>query len=225
MKKTTTLCIGSFFIGALVATLIQSYPNYSPLKKISLEETVLAEMLYDNFQRYAEECHIENVSKLLKQIDSPNYKKVEKEKYDSTLLTLIGRKKARIERATLQKAEEFLKTLSETPSIHPIIDKKIYIEILEEGDGEAISSDDTLVMHLKQCDETGKIVKETSTSEPITLSLPKMVKGFKIGIDGAKIGEKRRIYVHPSYSLTNSRANLSQNHVLIYEVKLLSKIN
>ncbi|MBM3193375.1 MAG: hypothetical protein FJZ59_03985 [Chlamydiae bacterium] len=224
MKKTTTLCIGSFFIGALVATLIQSYQNFSPLKKISLEETVLAEMLYDNFQRYAEGCNIDNVSKLLKQIDSTSYKKVEKEKYDNTLLTLIARKKARIEKATLQKAEEFLKTLSENASIYPIIDKKIYIEIIAEGLGDAVSSEDTLLIHLKQSDETGKIIKETSSKEPITLSLPKMDKGFKIGMNGAKIGEKRKIYVHPSYGLTNSRANFSQNHVLIYEVELLSKI-
>lgn len=218
------ISVGSFFIGAFVATIIPSYKNFTDVKKISLEETVLAEMLFDNFQRYSDDCNVENVSKIMKQIDSTSYKKVDKEKYDSTLLSLIGRKKARLEKANLEKSEQFLKTVSENATIYPIIDKKIYIEILQEGSGEAISSEDTLLIHMKQSDETGKITKETSLSEPITLTLSKMVKGFKLGIEGAKIGEKRKIYVHPSYALTNSRANLSQNHVLIYEVEILSKI-
>ncbi len=199
-------------------------PNLVSPKKISLEENVLAEMLYDNFQRYSEECKIENVAKIMKQIDSGYYAKLEKEKYDATLLQLVARKKARTEKSNLQKSEQFLKILAQSDSIHPIIDKKIYIEIIQEGTGDPISSIDTVSLHIKHSDETGKILKDTTSSEPTTISLSKMAKGFKIGIEGAKVGEKRKIYIHPSYGITPSRPSLSPNHVLIYEVELLSKI-
>jgi FKBP-type peptidyl-prolyl cis-trans isomerase len=181
-------------------------------------------MLYDNFQRYSDDCKIENVSKIMNQIDSGHYAKLEKEKYDNTLLQLVARKRARTEKSNLQKSEQFLKILAQNESIHPIIDKKIYIEIIEEGSGEPISSTDTISLHMKQSDESGKMIKDTTLSKPTTISIAKMMKGFKIGIEGAKIGEKRKIYIHPSYGMTASRSPLFSNHVLIYEVEILSKI-
>ncbi len=183
-------------------------------------------MLYDHYQRYADNCSVAKVTKVMHQIEKGHHKKVEKQQYDSILLDLITKKANRKAVANLFKAELFLSQLAKNDHILPLIDKKVYVEIIAEGSGEAVSATDTsLSIRLKQFDETGKLIKNSGELEPIKLSPSKMVKGFQIGIDGAKIGETRKIYIHPSYGYTKIKSGASANNLLIYEVQIVDKSN
>lgn len=227
-QKIKLYTIASFLAGVSLATLIYSGVYLGPQLQIpnkpTLEESVLAEMLYDNFQRYTDNCNIEKVTALMSQIETGHYTKLEKQKYDEVLLQLVAKKANRKALANLQKSEEYLERLAKSENILPVVDKKIYIEILQEGTGDAIVPETNLSLHLKQFDENGKLIKDTGDSEPSNISLSKMVKGFKIGIEGARVGEKRKIYIHPEYGFSKTKSGSSAGHLLIYEVSIIGQV-
>ncbi len=219
--KLKLYSLGCFLGGVSLATMIYWGPQLKRPINANLEETVLAEMLYDNFQRYSDSSDIHNVTEVMSQIQTGHYTKLEKQKYNEILLELVNKKASRKALANLEKSEAYLAQIAESKSVLPVIDKKIYIEVLKEGFGDSISLEPTLSLHLKQYDETGKVIKDTGESIPSSITLSKMAKGFQIGIDGARVGEKRKIYIHPEYGFTKTKTGSSANHLLIYEVTIL----
>ena len=220
MRARNTHLLTGFLGGVCLTALIYWAPQIINSKKISQEECVLAEMLYDHFQRYSDECSVAKVTHVMQQIEKGAHKKIEKSEYDKTLLDLITKKANKKALSNLFKAEQFLSELMKNPHALAAVDKKVFIEVLSEGDGEVISAGQTLLLELKQYDIAGKLIKNSGSIEPITLSPSKMVKGFQIGIEGAKIGEIRKIYIHPSYGYTKIKTGASANNLLIYEVHI-----
>ena len=218
--KIMLYSVASFLGGVSLATLIYWSPQVHTPNKATLEESVLAEMLYDNFQRYTDNCDIEKVTAMISQIETGHYTKLEKQKYDEVLLQLVAKKANRKALANLKKSEDYLDRLAKSETILPVVDKKIYIEILGEGSGDPIVPETNIFLHLKQYDESGKLIKDTGESEPSCIPLSKMAKGFKIGIEGARIGERRKIYIHPDYGFSKTKSGSSANHLLIYEVSI-----
>ena len=220
MRARNTHLLTGFLGGVCLTALIYWAPQIERSKKISQEESVLAEMLYDHFQRYSDDCSITKVTQEMHQIEKGAHKKIAKNEYDTTLLDLITKKANKRALSNLFQAEQYLAELVKNPHTLAAVDQKVFIEVLSEGNGDVISPEQTLLLELKQYDISGKLIKNSGSIEPITLSPSKMVKGFQIGIEGAKIGETRKIYIHPSYGYTKIKTGASANNLLIYEVHI-----
>jgi peptidylprolyl isomerase len=67
----------------------------------------------------------------------------------------------------------------------------------------------------------GKLIKDAE--QPFTIPLSQTIRGFQMGMAGAKVGEKRKIYVHPEYGF-GKMGRKSPNKLLIYEVTIVEKI-
>lgn len=115
----------------------------------------------------------------------------------------------------LKKAEQFLADLAHKPHIEEIISGKLYIEVLKPGNGEPLAEDayPKLVYQESQLDK--RIIREIK-DEPIQIKLSETIKGFRDGVVGMQIGEKRRIYAHPDITY----GKLFNYQMSIFEVEI-----
>lgn len=160
---------------------------------------------------------------VMNRMDSGKHARLKKEIHDEMLLQLAAKKADKKALANLQNAEQFLEDLAKNTKALPVIDKKIYIETLQEGFGDMISSEDIISIRFKQYDQTGTLLKDTD-EDAFTVALSKMIKGFKLGMNGARVGERRKIYIHPDLGFGKISFGHPPNELLIYEVVIVDKV-
>lgn len=107
----------------------------------------------------------------------------------------------------------------------------VKITTLKEGTGAAAKAGDTVAMNY-----TGVLVDGTvfdSNVDPkfnhvepfvFTLGAGQVIKGWDVGVDGMKVGEKRKLEIEASYAYGASGAGgvIPPNANLIFEVELLA---
>ncbi|MFH1181289.1 MAG: FKBP-type peptidyl-prolyl cis-trans isomerase [bacterium] len=105
----------------------------------------------------------------------------------------------------------------------------VKIEILKEGAGETAELGDTVSVHYTGWLENGvKFDSSVDRGQPFSFALGagQVIKGWDIGVEGMKIGEKRKLII-PSelaYGSQGAGGVIPPDAVLIFEVELL-KIN
>ncbi len=208
------------FLGSISPFLWQS----SFLKPPTPIDIALGEILYEELSRYPKEYNETQLSRVFSDLLSSKRTPQPQEYRDRVLLDMCAQQAHTIAMDNLSKANAFLSQLAQKPSITSI-DGKVYIEVLEEGSGPKITSSNAVSIYFKQYDISGTILKDTFNSKPSTIPLWKMIKGFQLGLEGACVGERRKIYIHPDYGFGKISSKEDTNKLLIYEVAILEKIS
>ena len=124
----------------------------------------------------------------------------------------------------LKEANEFLAKNAKEKGVVELEKGKLQMVILKQGQGDVLTDDLIPVIHY-----TGKYLDGTSfgssrdSGEPISINLKTAIPGFRQGLAGIKVGEIRKIFVHPDLGYGTS-GQLLPNALLVFEVELV-KLN
>jgi peptidylprolyl isomerase len=122
----------------------------------------------------------------------------------------------------LQKANSFLHTLENKPQMHALENGKVFYEVLSEGRGTCVvQKDSEPLLHYAIFKLNGEGVVDTRMGrEPYKVPLAETIPGFAKGVLGMRVGEKRKIYVHPD--LGYGRVGyVPPNSLLIIDVEVI----
>jgi peptidylprolyl isomerase len=106
----------------------------------------------------------------------------------------------------------------------------VKITILKVGTGEVAKAGDTVAMNYTGTFENGtafdsNVDPKFQHVEPFvfTIGAGQVIKGWDVGIDGMKVGEKRKLELKPdfAYGSTGAGGVIPPNATLIFEVELL----
>ena len=121
----------------------------------------------------------------------------------------------------LKDAEIFLAKNEKEPGVVELEKGKLQIKVLQPGSGDELIDGKMPVLHY-----TGKYLDGTvfgnsyTNGEPISISLTHTIPGFRQGVMGMKVGEKRRIFIHPNLGYGTS-GQLLPNALLIFDIELV----
>lgn len=128
--------------------------------------------------------------------------------------------------------EETIDTPTEETSNQEQImtDKELVIETLSEGNGETAKSGDFLVMHYTGTLTDGKkFDSSVDRNEPFrfTLGVGQVIEGWDKGVEGMKVGEKRKLTVpyHMAYGEAGFPPVIPPKSTLVFEIELLEIAN
>lgn len=120
--------------------------------------------------------------------------------------------------SNLQKAENYLLEISKKPNVHALQPNKLYYEILEEG--TALGS--LNVFNYKIYTLENEIILDTFKEKKARqVCLESAIVGFTRGIQGMKINEKRKIYIHPDLAYRNISIFVPSQSLIIIEVEAI----
>lgn len=117
----------------------------------------------------------------------------------------------RISSANLQEAEDILSQLK----VPPIVKDKLFVEVLETGEGTKILQDGMGRFKMKANFLNVEPFYEGVSEQKLFSA----IEGFSLGVEGMKEGEKRRLFIHPDLGYGIQRCN-HPNKLLIVEVQL-----
>lgn len=121
----------------------------------------------------------------------------------------------------LKIAEDFLSENRSEASIVSLKGGKIQYIILEQGGGPIIKERGSPLMNYEGKLIDGMVFDSTlQRGTPLRLSLNSTIPGFKEGMAGMRVGEKRRIYIHPDLGY-GTAGRLPPNSLLIFDVEVL----
>lgn len=125
-------------------------------------------------------------------------------------------------KANLQEAEQFLQKNKQKEGVQQLEDGKVQFEVLQPGTGdETVTDTSSVVMHYDGKYLNGKTFSSSrEAQEPITIVLSQTIPGFKKGMLGMKLGEKRRLYIHPDLGY-GTCGQLLPNALLVFDVEVL----
>ena len=114
------------------------------------------------------------------------------------------------------------KGLTVTPQPLPTVE----IEVLQEGSGaEAAANDTVTVDYIGTLEDGVKFDSSLDRGEPFSFILGsgKVIQGWEQGIQGMKVGEKRKLTIPPELAYGEQGVGdiISPNATLIFEVELL----
>lgn len=103
---------------------------------------------------------------------------------------------------------------------------KLKIEDIKKGEGQEVTSGDTVVMHYKGTLLDGtKFDSSYDRKEPFEtrIGVGRVIEGWEIGIPGMKVGGKRKLTIPSILAYGESGAGdvIPPNATLVFEVELL----
>jgi FKBP-type peptidyl-prolyl cis-trans isomerase FkpA len=102
----------------------------------------------------------------------------------------------------------------------------VTIETLAEGKGDGAKDGDTVVVHYTGTLTDGKKFDSShDRSEPfaVTLGQRRVIAGWEQGLQGMKVGEKRKLTIPPElgYGARGAGGVIPPNATLIFDIELL----
>lgn len=120
----------------------------------------------------------------------------------------------------LARAEQFLDEVKMNSTAQEIVPRRLYIQILSSGTSNTIQIDKPSYNIKCALLDGQELVNTFRTGIPVTQDLNTAVKGFKEGVAGMKVKEKRRLYIHPEYGY-GTLCHIEPNSLLIVDVEYL----
>lgn len=214
----------TFFLGVIVGgALFLGWERISILK-VTPVEGALAEVFYEELQKYPQEFRISRVAHAMENLVNGKIAPQKEEERDRILIDFSAEHAEKNAAESLEQAETYLSRIAKQHNIIPIVEGRVYAEVLEEGDGDTVTGTDVVSLYFKQYDKKGGVIKDSGEQKPFLIPLSRMIKGFRLGMEGSKIGEKRKIYIHPEYGFGKLGRGEELNQLLIYEVVIAGKI-
>lgn len=101
----------------------------------------------------------------------------------------------------------------------------IYYNVMKKGaKGIDVHITDTVTVHYKGYVLGSKTIFDETTEEPRTFPLSRLIRGWQLGLNGIKVGEKVKLLI-PSglgYSIKTRSAKIPPNSILVFEIEVVS---
>lgn len=120
----------------------------------------------------------------------------------------------------LTAAQHYLAEKKKEKGVKELVADKLYYEVLTPGKGEVITEKSLPTVHYEGKFIDGSTFSSSTEKEPFPVDLNHVIAGFKQGLMGAKVGEKRRLYIHPELAY-GDQGNLPPNSLLIFDVEII----
>jgi len=122
-----------------------------------------------------------------------------------------------------------LDKINNLPNMAKFVKNGVQIEILKEGAGIEAKNGNTVAVHYTGILENGtKFDSSVDRRIPFefTLGAGQVIRGWDIGVEGMKAGEKRKLTIPPdlAYGSRGAGGVIPPNATLIFEVELLGII-
>lgn len=124
--------------------------------------------------------------------------------------------------ANLANAERYIKDLVSAGRAVELRAGELYYERLKEGGGPMVEagSAPTVTFTTRVLDLDGES-DFIPVNEPTRIELRSTIKGFAGGVAGMRVGEKRRIYIHPNLAYGVDGGLVGPNKLMIFDVEVL----
>ena len=122
----------------------------------------------------------------------------------------------------LCKACLYLQELSSNKNLHVLESGKIVYEIIENGQGDSVVQKDGSPQ-LKYVISTlngGEVVNTRECPSPYQVPLTETISGFAKGVEGMRVGERRKIFIHPDFGY-GKVGHVPPNSLLIVDVEVV----
>jgi peptidylprolyl isomerase len=135
----------------------------------------------------------------------------------------VHRKKIR---ENLLQSEEFLSTISKKPGVITLVENRLYYELLADGKGtQVVTPSNTYLFHYTvSIPEKGELFDTRKTQRPQKICLDCVIPGFTQGIVGMRVGERRKLYIHPELGFRTMHWTVPPNAILIIDVEPISEL-
>ncbi|CAH2051970.1 unnamed protein product [Thlaspi arvense] len=108
------------------------------------------------------------------------------------------------------------------------VSNEVIIEEIEQGkpDGKtAVNGKKVSILYTSKLKDTGEMVNSNIGETPFRFRLggEKVIKGLSVGVEGMRVGDKRRLIIPPSlgYSEEGLNGDVPKNAWLVYEVEVV----
>lgn len=119
----------------------------------------------------------------------------------------------------LAEAEGFLKKNASAPGVVSLDNGKLQYKIVQEGKGDKVTEETMPTINYSATYSNGqKLGSSDQTGGPIEVRLDETIPGFRQGILGMKVGEKRQLFIHPD--LGYGKSGQLPNGLLIFEIEV-----
>lgn len=180
----------------------------------------IAHLLHEELNKYSPYYDMDLVANTMKEIDSKKQKAIGAQECYAVLEKAWEKIIAEQCQKNLQAAEQFFENLEKNPRIIAMEKGKLYYEILKPGTGEIVTEGSSPVLYFKQTNIAGEVIRDFTKRAPLKLTLSETIKGFCQGVTGMRVGEKRKIYVHPDFAY--GKLDEEPNQLLIFEVEIFN---
>jgi peptidylprolyl isomerase len=119
----------------------------------------------------------------------------------------------------LEEAEALLKKHGAEEGVVTLENGKILYKITQPGTGEVVTEETIPTINYEANYSNGqKLGSSEQSGGPIDVKLSDTIPGFAKGILGMKVGEKRRIYIHPELGF--GKSGQLPNGLLIFDIEV-----
>jgi peptidylprolyl isomerase len=119
----------------------------------------------------------------------------------------------------LQEAESYLKKNALESGVKVLENGKVQYKIEKEGSGDVVTEETMPTINYNASFSNGqKLGSSEQSGGPIDVNLDETIPGFRKGILGMKVGEKRRIFIHPDMGY--GKTGQLPNGLLIFEIEV-----
>lgn len=123
----------------------------------------------------------------------------------------------------LVKAETFMANLSTKDDHKVVLPGKVIYRVINPGNGSSTKDSSSPQILFSERDLDGEILFDGYKSNiPIKLKLDETIRGFKLGVSGMKVGERREIFIHPDLAY-KKLGKTKPNQLLIYDVTIIEE--
>jgi peptidylprolyl isomerase len=191
-------------------------------EEISQISTCLGNLLWQNLNDCCSYYDIDIVLKTIKELSNHNQAPMDESECSQLMETVWGKLMDEEERNNLVLAQQFLEKIAQQPNVVEIVKGKLYYEIIQPGGGTIITDKSSPLLHFKEIDLAGSVIRDTTKRGPLKIKLSETILGFSKGVNGMRMGEKRKIFVHPDLAYGKFGGQQSQQ-LLIFEVEIINE--
>lgn len=142
---------------------------------------------------------------------------------DAAIRAYLNAEAKRIAEENIKKGKDFLEQNAKKSGVQ-VTESGLQYEVLEEGNGEKPSEENTVKVHYHGTTIDGEVFDSSVESgDPVTFPLNGVIPGWTEGLQLMTVGSKYKFYIPSELAYGERRASgiIAPNSTLIFEVELL----
>lgn len=192
---------------------------FAPASISKLSETY-GHLVYKSLENPVLKLDFDAVMRGLQNAKAGKPAPMNEQEYEETINQLQEYAYEDLSNRNLKDAEKFLLDNKKKDGVKELEAGKLQYLVLQNGTGAVVT--DELMPTIKYSGQylDGTVFGSSESSGgPLSISLKQTIPGFREGILGMKVGEKRRIFIHPELGYGTS-GQLLPNSLLIFDVEV-----
>jgi len=121
------------------------------------------------------------------------------------------------EAKNLEAAERYLLEVKGDLQYLELEKDKLYYKVLQEGERQKFGTSFHITVY---CLRNGRLEAEYATEKPLSLSLEDSFFSLERGVQGMRLGEKRRLVMHPDLSVCDFCLYVEPGMLCVFDVEL-----